>query len=135
MDALETLAGIGNIGESNRTFTLNGVQLRLPTDGLAGSTLTSGGYNPGTSWSNATPGWNTDPSSNSTYDDLYAIWDAFNGTGSGTNMAGVPSDWSNLDYWSATPTASDHAVFYVSGGYVTNGSDTWGKNLVAFEVL
>ena len=135
MDALETLAGIGNIDESNRTFTLNGVQLRLPTDGLAGSTLTSNGYQPGTSWSNAEPGWNTDPSSNVTYDDLAAIWDAFNGTGSGTNMTGVPSDWSNLDYWSATPAGSGHAVFYASGGYVTNGSDTWGKHLVAFEVL
>ena len=134
MDALETLAGIGNIGESNRTFTLNGVQLRLPTDGLAGSTLTSGGYNPGTSWSNATLGWNTDPSSNATYDDLYAIWDAFNGTGSGTNMTGVPSGWISNYYLSATPSASGHAGVYLAGGYAHDG--VYGSNMfVAFEVL
>jgi hypothetical protein len=134
MDALETLAGIGNIGESNRTFTLNGVQLRLPTDGLAGSTLTSGGYNPGTSWSNATLGWNTDPSSNATYDDLYAIWDAFNGTGSGTNMTGVPSGWYDSLYWSATPSASGHAGVYLDLGIVDDFRD-YNGNYVAFEVL
>ena len=134
MDDLETIAGIGNIDESNRTFTLNGVQLRLPTDGLAGSTLTSSGSKPGTSWSNATPGWNTDPSSNATYDDLYAIWDAFNGTGSGTNMTGVPSGWYNDFYWSATPSASGHAVVYLSDGYVNVHYDS-GNNYVAFEVL
>ena len=134
MDALETLAGIGNIDESNRTFTLNGVQLRLPTDGLAGSTLTSGGYKPGTSWSNATPGWNTDHSSNATYDDLYAIWDAFNGTGSGTNMTGVPSGWDGSFYWSATPSASGHAGVYLDLGVVTGGFDGSGS-YVAFEVL
>ena len=134
MDALETLAGIGNIGESDRTFTLNGVQLRLPTDGLADSTLTSGGFNPGTSWSNATPGWNTDPSSNATYDDLYAIWDAFNGTGSGTNMTGVPSGWNGGGYWSATPSASGHARVDLYGGNVYDIPD-YGSGNVAFEVL
>ena len=135
MDALETLAGIGNIGESNRTFTLNGVQLKLPTDGLAGSTWTYVGSNPGTSWSNATPGWNTDPSSNATYDDLYAIWDAFNGTGSGTGgNTGVPSDWNTGYYWSATPSASGHTNVRLSGGYVVDYTDN-GNGYVAFEVL
>ena len=134
MDALETLAGIGNIGESNRTFTLNGVQLRLPTDGLADSTLTSGGFNRGTSWSNATLGWNTDPSSNATYDDLYAIWDAFNGTGSGTNMTGAPSGWRTSGYWSATPSASGHAYVNLGPGSVTDYSDG-NSYYVAFEVL
>ena len=134
MDALETLAGIGNIGESNRTFTLNGVQLRLPTDGLAGSTLTSGGYNPGTSWSNATLGWNTDPSSNATYDDLYAIWDAFNGTGTGIGVVGAPSGWYVGSYWSATPSASGHGDVNLSRGSVYDSYD-FNTYYVAFEVL
>ena len=138
MDALETLAGIGNIGESNRTFTLNGVQLKLPTDGLAGSTLTSDGSNLGTSWSNATPGWNTDSSSNATYDDLYAIWDAFNGTGSDpymTDRTGVPSGWEGGNrYWSATPSASGHASIRLTTGHVRDEFDNSGY-YVAFEVL
>ena len=134
MDALETLAGIGDIGESNRTFTLNGVQLRLPTDGLAGSTLGSSGFKPGTSWSNATSGWDTNPSSNPTYDDLMAIWDAFNGTGSGTGMNGRPSGWDSGYYWSATPSVSGHATVNLDLGNAFDTSDFYGI-YVAFEVL
>ena len=134
MDALETLAGIGNIDESNRTFTLNGVQLRLPTDGLAGSTLGSSGYQLGTAWSNDTLGWDTNPSSNATYDDLAAIWDAFNGTGTGTGMGGVPSGWNGNYYWSATPSASGHAIVRLYSGGVAGYNGSSSRD-VAFEVL
>jgi hypothetical protein len=130
---LETTAGIGNIHETNRTFTLNGVQLRLPTDGLAGSTFVSTGYQPGTAWSNDMPGWDTDLNSNATYDDLAAIWDAFNGTGTGTGGVGAPSGWFDTVYWSATPSASAHASVYLSAGLVYENYGSYAH--VAFEVL
>ena len=46
----------------------------------------------------------------------------------------APSGWNNNNYWSATPSASGHAIVYLSNG---NASDNLVNyfNYVAFEVL
>ena len=138
MDGLEQLAFGSNVGtvftESNRTFTLNGVTLALPTDGLPDTVLNSSVSVSGTSWSNATAGWSTSTSSNATYDDLLAIWDAFNGTSTGAGLQGVPAGWGLSYYWSATPSASGHAYVYLGDGYVYDDFDN-DLNHVALQVL
>jgi hypothetical protein len=109
--------------------------LALPTDGLPGTTINSTGSLSATSWSNATAGWNTSTSSNATHDDLAAIWDAFNGTitGPGTNLVGVPAGWGDF-YWSATPSASGHALIYLANGFVYDYGD-YLNGYVALQVL
>jgi hypothetical protein len=118
------------ITESNRTFTIGGVSVALPT---AGTSLINASM-PGTAWSNATPGWNTDPTSNATYNDLAAIWDAFNGTGTGTGGSGAPAGWATTRSWSATPSASGHASVTLSIGTVNDNTET-NNNYVALQVL
>ncbi len=61
----------------------------------------SGGYEPGTSVSNGTV-------INETYDDLLAIWDAYNGSGTSVPTSGIPTPWlqpaewpGKFTYWSA----------------------------------
>jgi large repetitive protein len=127
------------ITESNRSFTINGINLKLPTDGISGATLTSSHFVNGTTWSNATSGWNTTLNSNAIYDDLAAIWDAFNGTSTGTNIQGFPSPspsgWRQTDHWVATPTATGHAIFSLAVGYVSTSFLDTNTSYVAFEVL
>jgi Ca2+-binding RTX toxin-like protein len=51
-------------------------------------------------------------------DDCLAIRDAYNGTGTGTDMDGTPGGWYYGNYWSATPSASGHASLYLYLGSV-----------------
>lgn len=138
-----------------RYGTLNGVQLALPT--IGGTSFPPYGangvdaYQPPTSIGSTTAtGANiaADGSneSNSTYNDLLAIWDAYNGTqntgswlnwGSGANGlpdGGTPPQWRNHNYWSATSSTLGHAGFANAGGYVYNYSDST-NDYVALEVL
>ena len=86
--------------------TLNGVQLKLPTLGDPDTT----GLHAGTAVDNSTPGQN-----NTTYDDLLAVWDAFNGSTAGqTNVAGLPSAWlAGSPYASSTFKNSDSTHYSV----------------------
>jgi hypothetical protein len=123
------------ITESNRTFTLNGVTVKLPTYGGpvgADGKLASNGYKNGTTYSAL--GNDATPNSNTTYDDLLAIWDAKNGTGTGTGAFGVPAGWGDFYYWSATPSASGHASVGLGNGYVRDGT-ALNDGYVAFQVL
>ncbi|MDP3252684.1 MAG: hypothetical protein Q8M77_12340 [Hydrogenophaga sp.] len=78
---------------------------------------------------------------NATYNDLLAIWDAYNGAGTGTGSSGAPPNWANVvfgdKYWSATPGAGDPGVNDVTvalySGYVSLSSGGWA--MVASEVL
>jgi len=112
--------------DTYRYATLNGVKVALPTYGDA---LVTMGYRSGTAIGNTTPTLG-DSSVNAIYNDLLAIWDGYNGTG--TN--GTPPDWRSSDYWSATPSTNGHAFVYLYGGYVYDNSDT-GLNYVALQVL
>ena len=109
-----------------RYGTINGVSLALPTYGDTGTFFN--GYKNGTEVS-----LNTE-TENTTYDGLLAIWDSFNGTGTGTNTSGTPSGWDAFDYWSASPSSYGHASVNLLNGFVYYGIDTF-NGYVAFEVL
>jgi methionine-rich copper-binding protein CopC len=152
LDELEILGFGTSTGtvftEGNRTFTLNGVQLALPTIGASNVAI---GAQLGTSFSNTT-GRDTTDSSNAVYDDFLAIWDSFNGSGLLTGGAGQPSGlptvptipvnkWSStLGYWSATPgtaTGTSHMSFSMANGSVSSVADNTTTLLkhVVFQVL
>jgi len=134
LDALFTqdINGNANPGaDTTNTYryaTLNGVHLALPTAN-SGMTYPNGvdAYQPGTTVANGA-------SNNTTYDELLAIWDAHNGTGTGVNMGGTPLNWAASNYWSATPSASGHINVGLFGGYVGNYVDI-AYTFVALEVL
>ena len=106
----------------------------MPTHG---GTLSGGnadtGFQAGTAVG-ASPASNGSTAANATYNDLLAIWDAYNGTGTGTFDNGTPSGWQAFAYWSATPSASGHAYVFLDGGYVGDRRDD-GYDYVALQVL
>lgn len=116
----------GDTDNTYRFATINGVKLALPTIGNGDGFIHSSewGFRNGTAVSGT--------ASNPTYDDYLAIWDANNGTGTGTRMDGTPGGWLG-GYWSATPSTSGHAIIgLVTGGvgYDYDGSSYY----VAVEV-
>ncbi len=121
---------VGTDGDTDNTYryaTLNGVKLALPTVGDGSTRIDSYSYRPGTAVSGT--------ANNPTYDDSLAIWDAYNGTGTGMRMDGTPPGWDDVSsYWSATPGASDHAGINLVTGFVDLASDFSGFH-VAVEVL
>ena len=125
---------VGAVGDTDNTYryaTLNGVHLALPTaGGVTSSPFGAGGinnYEPGTAISGTAV--------NATYNDYLAVWDAYNGTGVGaTAIGGTPSGWQASYYWSATPSASGHALVYLSAGFVFDFTDG-GDLYVALQVL
>ena len=100
----------------------------MPTYGGVNAIATDTGSKAGTAVSNNTTTENT------TYNDLLAIWDSYNGTTTGTNIAGVPSGWAANGYWSATTGTSGHALVNLYTGYVNDFNDTTNK-YVALQVL
>jgi hypothetical protein len=69
----------GDTDNTYRYATINGVKLALPTVGDGSSFIHSWAYRNGTTVSGTMV--------NDTYDDYLAIWDAYNGTGTGTIIA------------------------------------------------
>lgn len=63
---------------------------------------------------------------NPTDDGMLAIWDAYNGSGTGTSISGVPSGWDGTHYFtSATPgaTTNQHNYLQMLYGSAQNNSD------------
>ena len=130
--------GGGNTTDTYRYATINGIKLALPTvGGVTSPPYGSGGidnYQPGTAVGSATAA-NGSNAVNATYDDLLAVWDAYNGTGTGVSYAnGTPSGWQTSYYWSATSSASGHAYVHLFDGYVYGNSDG-DYYCVALQVL
>jgi hypothetical protein len=129
--------GGGNTTDTYRYASLNGVRLALPTAGGQSSppygAAGNHAYQPGTVVGSlpAATGSNT---VNATYSDLLAIWDAHNGTGTGTIVNGTPSGWQGTSYWSATSSVSQHAYVSLDSGYVNLDSGNFGI-YVALQVL
>jgi hypothetical protein len=113
----------------HRFAQINGVKLALPTLGGGASPLTSDFLGFGTAVDNVPAGEN-----NPTYDDLMAIWDAHNGTGTGQNLNGTPAGWQNTNYWSATISSAGHAALSSGNGYAGSYGDNGGA-YVALQVL
>jgi flagellin-like hook-associated protein FlgL len=123
--------GSGNTDDTYRYATLNGVRLALPTMGGAAIDL----YRPGTVLGNGST------EANPTYNDLLAIWDAYNGTGTGSNYSGTPTGWAAISnnsgshYWSSTYRGGEsHSSLTLWSGYYGGGTDSLIFN-VALQVL
>jgi hypothetical protein len=120
------------ITESNRTFLINGVSVALPTanGGLAYPAGISD-YQPGTNYSDS---GSTSNGTTSTYNELLAIWDAYNGTSTSTGSNGTPSGWNGTYYWSASPSSTGHYRVDLYNAYVSESNDT-NTQYVALQVL
>jgi hypothetical protein len=90
------------MNETYRYATINGIKVALPRLGTSDSNLLNiNNYPTGTSYSDS--GSESNGSLNSTYDDLLAVWDAYNGTSLNSNINGIPPGYQETTYWSATP--------------------------------
>ena len=114
------LGGDGNTNDTYRYATINGVHLALPT--IGGSTgfpygpLGISNSQPGTAVGGA-PATVGSNAVNTNYNDLLAIWDAYNGTTTSIGTSGLPSGWNGGDYyWSATSSSGGHASLFLEGG-------------------
>ena len=132
------ITGGGNTTETYRYATLNGVHLALPTaNGENGGDYPQGigAHQNGTIYTDAGA---TTNSTVSRFDELLAIWDAYNGTGTeaytGASISGVPAGWAAQSYWSATPSFSGHAKVGLTTGHVNDSMDNQNY-YVALQVL
>ena len=125
---------VGVDGHTDNTYryaTVNGVKLALPTAG--GTTgMLSAGYMEGTRIGSY-PASAGSVADNPEYDDYFAIWDAYNGTGTETGLSGIPPEWASAYYWSATPDPSGDAYVRLGAGYVY--FETFNLGYVAVELL
>lgn len=124
---VQDISGVsGGSGSTDKTYryaTLNGVQLALPPLGSNGgiSVLTGTAVNNGSQ-------------TNTTYDDLMAIWDAYNGSSAASNLSGIPTGWKSL-YWSAERSSSSgHSFIDLSIGNYDSAPDT-SNGYVVLQVL
>jgi len=119
------VGGDGNTTDTYRYATLNGVRLALPT---AGGAVTDSPY-----FANATSV--VAAAVNFSYDDLLAVWDAYNGFSTSTFVNGAPPGWQASNYWSATPSAAGHAFVYMDLGAVSGIFPDASTGYVALQVL
>ena len=137
-DINRNTGGGGNTDNTYRYATLNGVHVALPTVGGQSSPPYGangiGNRQPATAVGSSPTASTGSNAANSTYDDYLAVWDAYNGTGTSTNVNGVPSGWPLSLYFSATPSASGHAFVSLGSGSVGDYVDHWDL-YVALQVL
>ena len=127
--------GVKGTTDTYRYATLNGVKLALPTaNGSVAYPQGIGVTQSGTVYTDAGASSN---GTTSTYNDLLAIWDAYNSTGTGT-ASGAPPAWAfsfQDEYWSATPSPSwGHAGISFTG-LVQDRSDTNTTFYVALQLV
>jgi hypothetical protein len=75
---------------------------------------------------------------NATYNDLLAIWDAYNGTSTSMGGAALPSSWQVADYFSSTPFpggADYWDVWMWDGGTGNHAGSGGAATYVALQVL
>jgi hypothetical protein len=118
--------GGGDTTDIYRYATLNDVRLALPKVGPMSRAVGLPQYgNP----------------TNTTYDDLLAIWDRYNGTGiNDTLKQGTPPGWALGTYLSSTPapwpsSVGNHLVVGFTTGYVDAASEGIFSGYVALQVL
>jgi hypothetical protein len=123
---------VGNEGQTDNTYryaSINGVHVALPTYGgpMNGEGVHKTQYWNGTAVSSGAV-------NNQAYDDLLAIWDAYNGNGTGLDLAGVPPGWGTDYFWSATPHGHESILVHGGRGYVLNSGGQYAHQ-VALQVV
>ena len=113
-----------------RFAEIDGVWLALPTIGDGSEYLFDWSYKPSTAVDNNPVGEN-----NPAYDDLLAIWDAHNGSGTETAVNGTPAGWLYELYWSATPSTEGEHTLLNSGAGSVNPYPEHGRYYAAVQVL
>ena len=109
------------------TSSSNSVQVALPTygagiDGSGYAVPPSGGFGPQAGTAVGAAISSDGSTAPNTYNDLLAIWDAYNGTGTNTGSSGTPPGWASTAYWSATPSPIGYAVVDLGNGVVSDVS-------------
>jgi hypothetical protein len=122
-----------------RYATIDGLLLALPTLGGAGSTpygpAGARTLQPGTAVGNAATPASGSNVTNTTYNDLLAVWDAHNGTDTVNSLDGTPAAWRALDYWAATPSQIGHTYVSLNSGGAFDLADTNATAYAALQVL
>lgn len=109
---------------------INGVNVALPTYGANANE--SGVFAVGTNIGSSTG----DTSLNGKYDGLLAIWDAYNGSSSGSRYVdGTPPGWQKEEYWSATPAGTGYIKVDLSDGSFLTSNYPSSDQFVVLEVL
>jgi hypothetical protein len=128
MDTLEMMFFGQSAGtfmsDTNRHMVLNGLDILLVARGDNYNATTN---RQGTAVSGT--------ASNGTFNDMLAIWDAYNGTDLFNNTNGVPPGWGNT-YWTSSfilPTGGGHIGFNLSTGSMVSYNDAQPL-YVAFQV-
>ena len=137
------VGGSGDINETYRYANFNGIRVALPTLGDNGQIQFSTIPDVNNQVSTPVPGTAVGgfPSmigsnaANSTYNDLIAMWDAYNGKSTTSRTNGVPPGWSWNAYQTATPSSLGHFQFHFQDGLAVNETDTIAYQAVALEVL
>jgi hypothetical protein len=156
-DVLDSLFNHDNAGMSNTTdanadgefgtthtyryATLNGVHLALPTlngeAGVSAETAAGTGYTLPWSGTEYTDAGSATNGTSGPYADFTAIWDAYNGTSTGSGTSGVPPEWpTSGGPLTATPGGNGHLVGALHSGGVWGGAtDSFSSFYVALQVL
>ena len=115
-----------------RYATLNGVKVALLTaNGGVNYPQGINNFQNGTIYTDAGVSTN---GTTGTFNELLAIWDAYNGAGQLTLYFGTPSGWQASGYWSATNSASGHAAVDLQAGLLIDSPDD-NAFYVALQVL
>jgi VCBS repeat-containing protein len=124
--------GVYGTTDVYRYATINGVPVALPTmNGGMALPQKVGLFGDG----NIQNGTTATTGGTSSFDDLMAIWDTSNGTGTGVRLSGIPAGWnSNPWYWSATAASQGHLMAQFATGGVVNTADT-NSAYIALQVI
>jgi hypothetical protein len=127
--------------DTYRYGTINGVRLALPTlngeGGVSPASPTNTGFQQPYAGTSHTDAGSTSNGTTGPYADFTAIWDAYNGIGTGAGVSGIPPGWPTSNGpWTATPGGSGHLVGALHNGGVWGGAaDTFTNYYVALQVL
>jgi hypothetical protein len=123
-----------------RYALMNGVKVALPTSGVPSSVNPASDptyYQPMGTIIGSDPNVGSN-AINATYNDLLAIWDAYNGTSTSMRGAALPSSWQVADYFSSTPFpggADYWDVWMWDGGTGNHAGSGGAATYVALQVL
>jgi hypothetical protein len=133
------VGGNGDTTDTYRYAMLNELKVALPTHGgtLSGDGTAVSGWKNGTSVGNSATPSSGSADVNATYNDWLAIWDAYNGTTTGSSIYAAPPDWYQTGYYltsTPSPTPGYHALVSANG-YVDIGYSDLNSYSVALQVL